>query len=120
MKTFHAIRALQRPVPRLVSGVNSLVRILRVVSLCEGVSFLVLLLVAMPLKYLMGIPEAVRYTGWAHGLLFIVLCALILAALNRGSISFRTAVMAGIAALLPGGPFLMDRTLRALEDRETE
>ena len=99
---------------------NSLIRMLRFVSFCEGISFLVLLLVAMPLKYLMGIPEAVKFTGWAHGLLFIVLYALILAALNRGSIGFRTAALTAIAALFPGGPFLMDRKLREIEVRETE
>lgn len=39
------------------------------------ISFLVLLFVAMPLKYAAGIPEAVKYTGWAHGILFILYVA---------------------------------------------
>ncbi len=118
MRRTAEIRALQRTIPRFVARVIPLLRTLRMVSFCEGISFLVLLFVAMPLKHLMKIPEPVRYTGWAHGLLFIVLCALILAALNRGSIPFRTAVLTGLAALFPGGPFLMDRSLRALEERE--
>lgn len=46
------------------------IRILRIVALIEGVSFLVLLGIGMPLKYLADIPAAVRITGWAHGVLF--------------------------------------------------
>ena len=44
---------------------------LRAVALAEGISFLVLLGVAMPLKYLADMPLAVRIAGWLHGLLFI-------------------------------------------------
>lgn len=90
-------------------------RILRAASLTEGVSFLVLLLVAMPLKYVWHWPLAVKYTGWAHGLLFIMLAAVALNALLRGLISFKTACLVGIAALLPTGPFFADRLLRAHE-----
>ena len=52
----------------------------RLVSLLEGVSFLVLLGIAMPLKYAAGIPEAVRYVGWAHGLLFVLFILALLSA----------------------------------------
>ena len=45
---------------------------LRWVALLEGVSFLFLLFVAMPLKYLGGLPQAVRVTGSIHGLLFVL------------------------------------------------
>jgi integral membrane protein len=45
---------------------------LRAIGLVEGVSFLVLLLIAMPLKYLAGQPLAVKYVGWAHGVLFVL------------------------------------------------
>ena len=48
---------------------------LRVLGLIEGASFLVLLLIAMPLKYLAGMPVAVRYVGMAHGLLFVLYVA---------------------------------------------
>jgi len=47
---------------------------LRAVALVEGISFLVLLGVAMPLKYLAGLPQAVTVVGWLHGLLFITFC----------------------------------------------
>ncbi|MBK8609388.1 MAG: DUF3817 domain-containing protein [Chitinophagaceae bacterium] len=41
----------------------------RIVGIAEGISFLVLLLIAMPMKYFMQIPEAVKFTGWVHGAL---------------------------------------------------
>jgi integral membrane protein len=59
-------------------------RFLRAVSLTEGLSFLLLLLVAMPLKYAWGYPHAVQYLGWAHGALFLTLHGLLLQALVGG------------------------------------
>ena len=41
----------------------------RLVAISEGISFLLLLFIAMPLKYAAGMPEGVTYVGWAHGLL---------------------------------------------------
>lgn len=82
-------------------------RLLRIVAILEGISFLVLLLVAMPLKYLAEMPAAVRYTGWLHGVLFMAFLFLILIHLNAGLIRFRTAVLAALAAVLPAGPFFL-------------
>ena len=85
---------------------------LRAVGLCEGVSFLVLLGIAMPLKYLAGYPLAVRVVGWIHGLLFIGFCySLFEAAAARGWPWTKSAKFF-VAALLPFGPFVIDRGLR--------
>jgi integral membrane protein len=85
---------------------------LRLVGLLEGVSFLVLLGVAMPLKYLAGWPDGVRVIGAAHGVLFVLFAALLAReALARRWPLGRLAL--GLAsAVLPGGPFLFDRVLR--------
>ncbi|MCB1133030.1 MAG: DUF3817 domain-containing protein [Verrucomicrobiae bacterium] len=93
-------------------------RFLRIVSFCEGVSFVLLLFVAMPLKYIWHQPEAVSHTGMAHGVLFIALYALILACWSRGVLPTRTAALTAVAALLPGGPFVMDRRLKALDSAD--
>ena len=85
---------------------------LRAVSLTEGVSYLLLLLVAMPLKYLWGMPLAVKWVGWAHGLLFMALGVLLLLAMLRAALPFKLALIVGVAALLPAGPFFADRLLR--------
>jgi integral membrane protein len=92
----------------------------RLTGMIEGVSFLVLLGVAMPLKYLAGIPEAVKWTGWIHGLLFIFYCLAILLALVNGRLSFAKSVLAFFAALIPFGPFLIDRKLAESEDVTSE
>src|SRR5215218_2485323 len=51
------------------------VRLLRTVGLIEGISLLVLLCIAMPLKYVWHIPEAVKVVGWVHGVLFVLFMA---------------------------------------------
>lgn len=82
---------------------------LRRVGAAEGVSYLLLLGVAMPLKYLAGWPLAVQVVGWAHGVLFIAFLALALHVTVRRRWPFRRLVEAGLAALLPFGPFVWDR-----------
>lgn len=84
----------------------------------EGISFLLLMGIAMPLKYFAEMPEAVRYTGWAHGLLFIAYCLVIFLAWTEGKLPFRKALLAFVASLLPFGPFIIDKKLEADEERE--
>ena len=47
---------------------------LRLLGIAEGVSFLLLLFIAMPLKYFFAFPVAVTVLGLVHGLLFILFC----------------------------------------------
>lgn len=81
---------------------------LRLVGLLEGGSFLLLLLVAMPLKYFADQPLAVRYVGMAHGVLFLLyLLAIVPVALDHRW-NARTAALAVLASVLPAGPFVFD------------
>lgn len=90
---------------------------LRRIALVEGVSFLLLLGIAMPLKYLANLPVAVKVAGWTHGLLFVTFCYALLQALLRVSNwSFARSVVVFISALLPFGPFVLDRKLRQWEE----
>lgn len=89
---------------------------LRHIGLAEGVSFLVLLGIAMPLKYIWGYPMAVKVVGWAHGLLLIALLVALHVARRSAGWSLRHASMFAFAALLPFGPFVMDRKLRREAD----
>ena len=77
----------------------------------EGVSFILLMGIAMPLKYMANMPLAVKYTGWAHGILFLLLCWMIMQAWAERHLSFKHSVITFIAALLPFGPFVIDRML---------
>ena len=80
-------------------------------GMAEGVSLLLLLFVAMPLKYLAGKPEAVKYVGWVHGVLFIAFIATIAYLYFSKHLSFKKAVIAFIAAFLPFGTFIFNRWL---------
>ncbi len=91
------------------------VRRLRILTLIEGVSTLVLFFIAMPLKYIAGMPEAVKIAGWIHGLLFLlVMAALGIVMMNRRWPLGRGALVF-VSALVPFGPFLMDRRMRGYE-----
>jgi integral membrane protein len=85
---------------------------LRAIGLVEGVSFLLLLGVAMPLKYFAGIPQAVTIVGWLHGLLFIAFCMALTQAHQDAKWSAWRSATVVIAALLPFGPFVIDKKLR--------
>ncbi len=91
---------------------------LRLVGFLEGLSFLVLVLIAMPLKYLVDLPQAVRVVGMAHGILFL----LYLLALIPVALDFRWGArrigFAVLASLLPAGPFVFDARVLAPLSRE--
>ncbi len=75
------------------------------ISRAEGISYLLLLLVAMPLKYFADFPEAVKYTGWAHGVLFVAYLLWLIVLWFKERWPFTKAFAGGVAALLPFGPF---------------
>ncbi|MBC8133389.1 MAG: DUF3817 domain-containing protein [Deltaproteobacteria bacterium] len=92
--------------------VSSVIRQLRIVGLVEGSSFLLLLGIAMPLKYLAGMPRAVQIVGMIHGILFIIY----LLAIAHAQITVRWPLSraAGllVASIVPFGTFIMDPRLK--------
>jgi integral membrane protein len=87
---------------------------LRLLSIVEGTSTLLLFGIAMPLKYLADMPLAVRIVGSLHGLLFICLVMAFLYAIGRVPISKALATAGIVAAVLPFGPYVFDRWLGEL------
>ena len=87
---------------------------LRLLGTVEGISTLVLFGIAMPLKYLAGVPMAVTIVGSAHGVLFLALVTMFLLGTRRIPISKRLAAAGIVAAVVPFGPFVMDRRLGRL------
>ena len=85
---------------------------LRWAGLAEGTSFLVLLGIAMPLKYLAGKPQAVRAVGSVHGFLFVIYVLMVLLAARKFRWGIPTILMALAAAIFPFGPFWFDAKLR--------
>ena len=78
----------------------------------EGASFLVLLGIAMPLKYWFGLPLAVRIVGMAHGLLFLAYLGALLFVSIEHRWPLRRSALAVVASLVPFGPFLFDAHLQ--------
>jgi len=91
-------------------------RRLRQLSIVEGVSTLILFGIAMPLKYLAGLPLAVTVVGSIHGFLFLALAAMFILGTRRIPLAPSLAAIGIGAAVLPFGPFVMDRRLARLRE----
>jgi integral membrane protein len=87
----------------------------RLIAWLEGLSFLVLLGIAMPLKYFAHLPLAVRVAGSAHGLLFVLYVIAVAGAYGAGRWRASRAAWAVVAAVLPFGAFVFDARLRREE-----
>lgn len=114
LRSFRRLFLVAKPasletIPRMSS---SPIDRLRRVGKIEGISYLVLLFIAMPLKYFADLPLAVKIVGWIHGVLFIWFCWVLAVARFRGGFSYGMSLLAFIAALLPFGPFVIDRRLQ--------
>lgn len=88
-------------------------RALRLTALTEAVSYVLLLGVAMPLKYAWGMPLLVSVVGMVHGLLFLLLIWLLLRAHFEFRWPFGRLGLLFAAAFVPLWPFFLDRRLRA-------
>jgi integral membrane protein len=87
----------------------------RFMGLLEGSSLLILLFLAMPLKYFFGFPEAVRVVGSIHGFLFVSYCLFIAYMTFIVRWPFLYSVIAVIVAFIPFGNILFDRKLKKLK-----
>ncbi|MGA0556649.1 DUF3817 domain-containing protein [Larkinella sp. VNQ87] len=87
----------------------------RFVGILEGISYLVLLGIAMPLKYWAGLPQAVKVVGWAHGVLFIAYLVTLISVTFERRWSFGRVWVAFLASLVPFGTFWLDGRLKQEE-----
>ena len=93
----------------------SQIRVFRMIALAEGISFLTLLFIAMPMKYFMGMPDVVRVVGSIHGGLFVLYVGLLAMLHFRQRWSFMFSLYALIASVIPFGTFMLDKHLREKE-----
>lgn len=82
------------------------------IALWEGISTVVLFVIAMPLKYLAGIENAVKYPGWIHGLLFVLYLGFLIKVAIEYSWSFGRIMKYFVASLIPFAPFFVERELK--------
>lgn len=80
----------------------------RKVALAEGVSFLLLLGIAMPLKYIAHIPMAVTVMGGLHGVLFISFMVMAYLVKEEHNKNITWVVKSFLASIIPFGTFMMD------------
>ena len=85
---------------------------LRRVGFAEGVSFLILLFIAMPLKYYFEVPEATKIVGMAHGVLFLAYVGFLYAAHETYNWGAKFSGVLFVASLLPFGTFVTDKKIR--------
>ena len=83
-------------------------KILRTVGVLEAISFLVLLGVAMPMKYYLGVPEATKVPGMVHGMLFLAYIGLVLQVSENEGWARKQFWLACIASVLPLGTLIFD------------
>ncbi len=93
---------------------KDLLVIFRFVAIAEGLSLLLLLFVAMPLKYQFGNTEIVPIVGMAHGILFMVFLAFAIWVSQRKAWSDKFLVLVVLSSVIPFATFFMDRKLKAL------
>jgi integral membrane protein len=87
----------------------------RKIAIAEGISFIVLLFIAMPLKYIGHIPIAVTICGGLHGILFIAYVVLAREVKTTYKKDLRWFGKAMLASVLPFGTFVMDKQWRREE-----
>ncbi len=96
---------------------KSVIGRVRLIGMLEGVSYLILLGFAMPMKYIWHQEIYVKVCGWAHGILFILYCLCLLRAFLGKALTFQHCCRLFIAALLPFGPFVADRKLKDMSEK---
>ena len=106
------LQAQPSTLPTLTKGQNTVLKNLTIAGYLEGTSFLLLLGIAMPLKYMLGIPEAVQYVGMAHGALFIAYILMLLIATSKIKMPLWAMPLGVLGSFLPFGPFIFDHLLK--------
>jgi integral membrane protein len=92
---------------------KNIVSILRFLTIAEAISYLLLLVVAMPLKYVWHLPIAVQITGPIHGILFLAFAYALCQAYLLAQWPLSRAILLFLASFIPIVPFFLDGRLRS-------
>ncbi len=83
----------------------------RLINKIEGISFIILLFIAMPLKYSFGYPIATKVVGMLHGLLVFAFIYQIIEAKKEDGFMLKETAFYSILSLIPFGSFYTDKLL---------
>lgn len=89
-------------------------KLLRIVGFLEGISFLLLLFVAMPMKYMFDNASMIPTVGMAHGVLFLLFLVVLFVTCHVQKWPLSIFLMGLAASVLPFGPFVFDAKLKNL------
>ncbi len=98
-----------------VENIYSVLSILKIVARLEGVSYLLLLCLAMPLKYWANTPQFVQVIGMIHGLLFVGYLMMVINAHVFYHWKWTKTFWVAIASLFPFAPFYVDKKMLIAE-----
>ena len=87
---------------------------LRIISLIEGFSYLLLLFIGMPLKYGFGLLEPNKILGMGHGILTLIFCATLYYLWQTEKIKFSLVLTVFIASLIPFGALYAEQQLKKI------
>ena len=93
---------------------------LRIVSLLEGISYLMLFGISMPLKYMADMPGPNKVIGMAHGLLFVLYILLVIMVKIEHDWGMKKTFLALLASIVPFGTFWADKKLYRESEGEAE
>ena len=85
-----------------------MIKTLRVISNLEGISYILLLFIAVPIKYYANDPSLVKLLGMPHGLLFVAFVILSLVNSKKYNWSFIKTIVVLISSIIPFGTFYVD------------
>lgn len=89
-----------------------MINLYRKTAIIEGISYLILLFIAMPIKYILDIAEPVKYFGWIHGVLFLIYMVVLILAAFKYRWGFKRILLYLIGSVLPFVPFVLDKKLK--------
>jgi integral membrane protein len=89
----------------------SLLKIFRIIAFLEGLSYVLLLFIAVPIKYLNNDPSYVKMLGMPHGLLFMGFIALAIVLRTDNQWIKNNFFMVLMASVIPFGTFVVEKKL---------
>lgn len=92
-----------------LAALNNSVKAFKIISTLEAISFLVLLGIAMPMKYIWDMPQMVQVVGMAHGVLFVLYVAGAVYMQQLLKWNFKTLAIVVLCSILPFGPFYVEK-----------
>jgi integral membrane protein len=95
--------------------INENVKKFGLINTIEGYSYIILVFVAMPMKYILEVPLAVKIAGMVHGVLFIIFCLLLVKAWQETKWPFRENIIFFLASLIPFGTFFTKSKIKSYE-----